>query len=222
MRFIFIFLVALSLFQNDVLANPEEKVPTFEVGKNIGLCASENGELGVFSLEDGELKCVPLPSYVSFALMRFALNFVILTIKLGEYVKGLDTYVTYPLGGSMLAGAEIAAMIYLGPKGFAFMVTDKIIELRTWWLPLRYVSLPLYKLLGGRSAPLLSVPITFFLSDLIVHQALPLQVLWNLFTKGTQFSEYNWEIDWVLSVAWTSLSGCVLYVNHLRGLQVPR
>ncbi len=78
----------------------------------------------------------------------------------------------------------------------------------------RYVTRPIYELFGGSSCVLVSVPASFFFTDLILHQYVPIQILLNFLNHGTDISKYEIDISWKRNFSWIFVSFFVVH-SHL-------
>lgn len=83
-----------------------------------------------------------------------------------------------------------------------------------------YVARPIYKLMGGKKNPLVSVPVSFMVSDLIMHKLLPggFYVAFNyLFKTNNKLTGHSTILAFhiIVFAIWTGLSFPVAWYKHV-------
>ncbi|WP_131750105.1 hypothetical protein [Legionella beliardensis] len=78
----------------------------------------------------------------------------------------------------------------------------------------KYIARPVYNFFGGKNNPLVAVPASFVVTDLIMHQLIP--ILIDCFIKSDFSFDLISKLNLPLTIAWFALSLPVAYYKHLQ------
>lgn len=80
----------------------------------------------------------------------------------------------------------------------------------------KYLARPVYKFVAARTNPIVATAVSFFVTDLIMHQLLP-QVAATILVKPP-----TWTISWSpsSSLVWISLALPVMYAKYKQNLAI--
>ena len=82
----------------------------------------------------------------------------------------------------------------------------------------KYIARPVYKFFGGKNHPLVAVPASFVVTDLIMHQLIPIFI--DCFIKSDFSFDLISKLNLPLTIAWFALSLPVAYYKHLQTVEI--